>query len=200
MALDQTGVLKDTLRQYLQQWTQLDEAQMTQIIEQIPVQEFPKGTVILAQGDMPQHCYFVLSGCVRQYGLSSEGKETTVNYFTEHQAVTIYTDHKSDKSSDYTLVCLEDCTLVVGELTEEQEMYAAYPELATMTRMMMTQNFGAVQDDFARFMASTPEERYSQLLKKRPGLIDRVPQHQLASYLGITPESLSRIKRRLSQE
>jgi len=81
---------------------------------------------------------------------------------------------------------------------EEQDMYDAYPELANMTRMMMTQNIGAIQDDFARFMASSPEERYSQLQQKRPGLVDRVPQHQLASYLGITPESLSRIKRRLN--
>ena len=66
-----------------------------------------------------------------------------------------------------------------------------------MTRKMIEENFANVQDEFATFIASTPEERFKTLLIKRPQLIDRVPQHQLASYLGITPESLSRIKKRL---
>lgn len=76
-------------------------------------------------------------------------------------------------------------------------MYEDYPFLLELTRNMMEADLGSMHDDFAKFMASTPEERYLTLKEKRPGLMDRVPQHQLASYLGIKPESLSRIKRRL---
>lgn len=63
---------------------------------------------------------------------------------------------------------------------------------------MVEENLGEVQDELTSFIASAPEERYKALLRKRPHLVDRVPQHQLASYLGITPESLSRIKKRVN--
>lgn len=189
---------KSILRKYLERYTDFEETQIDLVLNQIPVKAYKKGTCLLTQGEVPTKCYFVLSGCVRQYMISETGKETTFNFYTEDQAVTIYNQHKSDKTSDYTLVCLEDCVLVVGDLNAEQDMYEAYPELAEMTRQMMIQDFGNVQQEFAQFMASSPEERYRQLVLKRPGLVDRVPQNQLATYLGITPESLSRIKKRFA--
>ncbi len=68
-----------------------------------------------------------------------------------------------------------------------------------MIRKMMEINLGEIQDQLGEFISSSPEERYETILRKRPQLIDRVPQHQLASYLGITPESLSRIKKRIKK-
>ena len=76
-------------------------------------------------------------------------------------------------------------------------LYERFPKLATLTRKMMEEDFGKTQDQFSRFMTSSAEERYVYLLENNPQLLQRVPQHQLASYLGITPESLSRIKNRL---
>ncbi len=79
-------------------------------------------------------------------------------------------------------------------------MYHKYSQLETMTRKMMEINLGEVQEEFAAFIQSSPEERYKTIVRKRPNLVDRVPQHQLASYLGITPESLSRIKKRMYKD
>lgn len=128
------------------------------------------------------------------------GKEITSNFYTEEQAISMFNHHKIEKSSEYTITCLEDCVLVVGNLDTKKDMYNQYTQLESMTRRMIEENFGQVQDEFASFIASTPEERFKALLLNRPGLIDRVPQHQLASYLGITPESLSRIKKRIHQD
>ena len=161
------------------------------------IDEFKKGTTLLRQGDVPTKCYFVLKGCIRQYSVNENGKEVTSNFYTEEQAIAVFNNHKLDKSSDYTFACLEDSVLVVGDLDMEQVMYTKHTQLEIMTRKMIEENFGKVQEEFATFIASTPEERLKTLLLKRPELIDRVPQHQLASYLGITPESLSRIKKRL---
>ena len=80
----------------------------------------------------------------------------------------------------------------------EEKLYSKYPELQLVTRNIMETNFGKEQEDRAIFMSLTPEERYINLTINRPDLLKRVPQHQLASYLGIKPESLSRIKKRLS--
>lgn len=189
--------MKSILFKYMSKFTSLTEEQQQTIANEIKIDELKKGTILIRQGDVPTKCYFVLSGCIRQYSVDENGKEVTSNFYTEEQAIAVFNNHKLDKSSDYTFLCLEDSILVVGDLAIEQNMYTKYTQLEVMTRKMIEENFANVQDEFATFIASTPEERFKTLLIKRPQLIDRVPQHQLASYLGITPESLSRIKKRL---
>jgi len=184
----------------MKQFSDLAEEELQKIAEQIPVQIFKKGKILLHQGDIPTRCYFVLHGCVRQYKVDSEGREATVNFYTEHQSITIFNQHDQDKHSKYSLSCVENSCLVVGDLSTEQDMYNAHPFLIELTRRMMEENIGAMHDDFADFITSGPEERYLSLIDKRPGLLERVPQHQLASYLGVTPESLSRIKRRIARD
>lgn len=192
--------MKKILLKYMTRFTTLSEEEQQAIAEAILIEEYKKGTMLLRQGDVPTKCYFVLKGCVRQYSIDEAGKEVTSNFYTEEQAISNFNQHKQDKSSAYSLTCLEDCILVVGDLDSEENMYNQYSQLETMTRRMIEQSFGEVQDELASFIASTPEERYKALLRKRPHLVERVPQHQLASYLGITPESLSRIKKRVNQD
>ncbi|UOQ44320.1 Crp/Fnr family transcriptional regulator [Halobacillus salinarum] len=188
--------MKDVLIQYMKRFSDLSESELVKLTEDVPVAAFKKGTILLHQGDVPHKCYFVLQGCVRQYAVDANGNENTYNFFTEEQSVTIFNQHTPDKVSPYSLSCLEDCTLVAGDLSTEQEAYDMHPVLEAMTRKMIQADMGAMRDDFSSFISSTPEERYQALMAKRPDLVDRVPQYQLASYLGIKPESLSRIKKR----
>ncbi|MBJ7995488.1 MULTISPECIES: Crp/Fnr family transcriptional regulator [Bacillus] len=191
--------MKEILMKYMTNLTTLSEEQQRMIVEELQIEEYKKGTVLLRQGDVPSKCYFVLKGCVRQHCIDESGKEVTANFYTEEQAIANFNHHKQDKLSPHTLTCLEDCLVVVGDLYSEKDMYKKYSQLEEMTRQMIEYNFGEVQEELTLFITSTPEERYKSLLQKRPHLIDRVPQYQLASYLGITPESLSRIKKRLKQ-
>lgn len=188
--------MKDVLIQYMKRFSDLSESELKKLTVDVPVASFKKGTIILHQGEIPDKCYFVLKGCVRQYAVDENGNENTYNFFTEEKSATIFNQHTTDKISPYSLSCLEDCTLVVGDLSSEQENYDMHPVLEVMTRKMIQEDMGAMRDDFSSFISSTPEERYQALMEKRPGLIDRVPQYQLASFLGIKPESLSRIKKR----
>lgn len=191
--------MKEILMKYMTNLTTLSEEQQRMIVEELQIEEYKKGTVLLRQGDVPSKCYFVLKGCVRKHCIDESGKEVTSNFYTEEQAIANFNHHKQDKLSPHTLTCLEDCLVVVGDLYSEKDMYKKYSQLEEMTRQMIEYNFGEVQEELTLFITSTPEERYKSLLQKRPHLIDRVPQYQLASYLGITPESLSRIKKRLKQ-
>jgi len=170
------------------------------LINEIHIGEFKKGTSLFEQGDVPTKCFFILKGCVRQYSINEEGKEVTSNFYTEEQAIALFNHYKQDKSSPYTYTCTEDSVMVVGELNTEKDMYNKYPQLELMTRMMIEENFNYLKEEYAAFIASPPEKRFKALLIKRPTLINRVPQHQLASYLGMTAESLSRIKKRVQQE
>ncbi|MCD9024774.1 Crp/Fnr family transcriptional regulator [Cohnella silvisoli] len=190
--------MKSILFKYMTKFTSLNDEEQQAIAEDILIEEYTKGTMLLRQGDVPDKCYFVLKGCVRQYSIDETGKEVTSNFYTEEQAVSIYNRHQQNKTSAYTLTCLEDCILVVGDLDAEKDMFHKHSQLETMIRKMVEENLGEVQDELTSFIASAPEERYKALLRKRPHLVNRVPQHQLASYLGITPESLSRIKKRIN--
>ncbi|MFG0214329.1 Crp/Fnr family transcriptional regulator [Brevibacillus porteri] len=190
--------MKEILLKYLTRFTTLSEKEQQAIIEEIVTEEYKKGTILLRQGDVPTKCYFVLKGCVRQYSIDDTGKEVTSQFYTEEQTIVNLGQRKLDQSSAYFLACLEDCTLVVGNLDTVSDMFNKYAQLETMSRKMLEENLGEIQDEYASFIASTPEERYKTVLQKRPHLLDRVPQHQLASYLGMTPESFSRIKKRVS--
>ncbi|MDR6721609.1 CRP-like cAMP-binding protein [Paenibacillus amylolyticus] len=192
--------MNDILLDYMSRLTSLSIEQQEAILNEIQIEEFNKGSVLIQQGDIPTKCFFVIRGCVRQYSIDMSGREFTSNFYTEEQAIALFNHHKIDKASECTFVCAEDSVLVVGDLMTEQDMYSKYTQLESMTRQMIEQSFSEVQENFAAFIASSPEERFKSLLVKRPTLIDRVPQHQLASYLGMTPESLSRIKKRMDQE
>ncbi|AXI10303.1 cyclic nucleotide-binding domain-containing protein [Oceanobacillus sp. 143] len=193
--------MREKLLKYMTEFTKLTEEEQQEITEAILIEEYKKGTYLIRQGDAPTtKCYFVLQGCVRQYTINESGKEVTANFYTEEQAILIFAFQDSSQTSKYSLTCLEDTVMVVGDFETEQEMYSQYSELEIMTRKMTEIYLGETQNEFAAFISSTPEERYKSIISKRPDLITRVPQHQLASYLGVTPESLSRIKKRMNKD
>lgn len=191
--------MTDDILKYLPGMDSLPEAEARAIAEQIIMKSYPKGSLLLKEGDVSAICYFVLKGCVRQYHLS-DGDEKTTAFYTEQQAVVPFTSYVHQTPSSHSLVCAEDCLLVVGDLSREQDMYTRFPKLLEITRTMMEQDFGKTQEAFSRFISSSPEERYLHLLDTRPDLFMRVPQHQIASYLGMTAESLSRIRKRTTKK
>ncbi|MCV9886042.1 Crp/Fnr family transcriptional regulator [Metabacillus halosaccharovorans] len=190
--------MEEILLKYMADFTSLSENEKREIYESLQIDEYIKGKYLLKQGEFSANkCYFVLMGCVRQFYIDELGKEVTSNFFTEEQAIPINNEQTQGDVSKYSLVCVEDCILVVGDVGSEKTMFTKYPQLETMIRKMMEINLGEIQEQFGEFINSSPEERYESILRKRPQLVDRVPQHQLASYLGVTPESLSRIKKRM---
>ncbi|MDH8679777.1 Crp/Fnr family transcriptional regulator [Fusibacter bizertensis] len=190
--------MDEKLKKFLDKNTGMDAEQNSEIMQDLEVKQYLKGEILLNQGEISRNCYTVLSGCVRQYKTLEDGREITVAFFTEEQAIVLFNSYKFQIPSEYSLACVEDVILLEGNLESEEKLYSKYPELQLVTRNIMETNFGKEQEDRAIFMSLTPEERYINLTINRPDLLKRVPQHQLASYLGIKPESLSRIKKRLS--
>lgn len=189
----------DKLVKVIKRYSELDEKTLREMVNHIPVQKFRKGDVLIEQGIVPKQCFFILDGCARKFSVDLEGKEVTSGFFTENQSITIFMDEGASESP-YSVVCLEDSIMIVGDLDEQDSELEKYPEFGNIILKMMQIGMGELQDSFASFIRMTPEERVKHMMGKRPDLFARVPQHQLASYLGLTPESLSRIKRRLGQD
>ncbi|QDH21155.1 Crp/Fnr family transcriptional regulator [Saccharibacillus brassicae] len=189
--------MQPILDRYLTRLTSLGERERQDILDELNIRKYARSTLLLEQGEVSGKCYFVLQGCLRQYAIDEQGREHTSNFYTEEQAVAGFSRYAPAEGSDCFVACVEDCVVVVGDFAEEQAMFGRHGQLESMARRMMEEHLGKVQREFAAFAASSPEERYRDMLRSRPDLPGRVPQHQLASYLGMTPESLSRIKKRL---
>jgi hypothetical protein len=100
--------------------------------------------------------------------------------------------------SKHFLECLDECTLVVGNREKEELLYSQFPKLETVSRKVMEKVFAEQQELSGSYFTDSPEERYLNLMHTRPELLQRVPQYIIASYIGVKPESLSRIRRRLT--
>lgn len=187
---------EQVLLDYMAQIAPLSDAEINTIFELISVKSYKKGKILLREGQVGSLCCFVLQGCVRQYYLI-DGEEKTTNFFTEGQPVTTGGSSFDNKPSKSYLVCNEDCVLIVGNVENEQEFFERMPRMEMFNRLGVEMELQKSQEALAEYIITTPEERYLNLMKTRPDLLERVPQYQLASFLGVTPESLSRIRKRI---
>ena len=191
--------MEQKLFSYFSRILPLSQEEIDGIVATLTVRTFPKGTILLKEGDVSMEAYFVLQGCVRQYFLVN-GEEKTNNFFTEEQWVISMQSMSSSSPSKHFLECVDECTLVVGNREKEEQLYAKFPKLETVSRKVMEKVFAEQQELSGSYFTDTPEERYLNLMRTRPELFQRVPQYMIASYVGVKPESLSRIRKRLVQK
>lgn len=188
--------MKHILVEILSEMTTLSPEEVKEVEQSFPLQTYPKGTYLLKEGQVAKESYFVVKGCVRNYELL-DGEENTLDFYTENQSVANFNSLATGKPSTINFVCTEETTVtkINGEI--EKELYRKIPRFETFCREGMEQMMGNLQNELSVFLKLKPEERYQKVLKERPDLINRVPQYQLASYLGIKPETLSRIRKRV---
>ncbi len=180
---------------FLSQYTALSAGEVETILQLNLIRTYKKGTVLVREGEVASHCYLVLKGCVRSYYLL-DGEERITEFYTENQPITPVS-YTRKTPSDYYLSCVEDCVLTVSTPQATETLLKKLPKLEAISRMVMGDLLADSQVASDNFRKLSPEGRLRELLQKRPDLCNRVPQYMLASYLGIQPESLSRIRRRI---
>ena len=190
--------MKNTLVDLMSNFIDLTDEEKASILEAFPIKKVAKDTNILSVGEVAQDAFLVIKGCVRQYAITKNGEENTINFFTENQSAVNFESMSSQQPSKYYFNCTEETLLAVLNSKKETELYKKHPRFSEVCRVEMEKMLGEMQVKMSNFINSTSKERYLDLLKNRPGLIDRVPHYQLASYLGIKPETLSRVRKRVS--
>ena len=183
---------------YLSKYTPITDELEEELSKIEFIKRFGNGTILLEEGKISNECFFIIKGCIRSYYLK-DGEEKTTEFYTEEQAV-IPSAYGNKIPSEYYLECIEDTIAGVGTPELETEMYQKFPQLESLNRALGEAIMAKTQNTFAEYKMASPEERYLTLLKNRPDLVQRAPQHQIANYLGIKPESLSRIRKRIMNQ
>ncbi len=187
--------MQDILFDFISKYVSLTEEEQNALLSLDLFHTVKKGTVLLRKGQQSRDSYFVLKGCIRTYYII-DGEEKTTAFYTELEAFTPPCVI-SGTPSEYYISCIEDSILTISNPGMEAEVNTKFPKFEIMCRMLSEELLAKQRVDFDEFKTSSPEQRYLNLLQKRPDLLQRVPQHQLASYLGIKPQSLSRLRARI---
>jgi len=194
--IEHINSVKNDIRKCFVELGSFNSAAIEAALELITIQTYKKGEHLLREGEICAKSYSIVSGCVRQYYLV-DGEEKTTFFYTKGQSIFSPNSTSERIPAKYYLSCVEYTTLSIITLENQKEMYARFPMLESMSRMSLQEELNNYQEMLATYITTNPEERYLNLLKHRPELLHRVPQYQLASYLGVTPESLSRIRKRI---
>lgn len=190
--------MHNLLLEFIEKHITLSEEEKNIITSANVFKSVKKKTILLNEGQRSNEGYFVLKGCLRDYQII-DGEERTTAFYTEMEGVTPHCV-QTKKPSQYYIAAVEDSIITLSNTELEAEMFEKFPKFESLCRVLSEKIIVKQQTDFAEFRTSSPEQRYLNLLENRPDLIQRVPQHQLASYLGMKPQSLSRLRTRIAKK
>lgn len=188
--------MENVLFKFIEKYTPLSVEEKKALSDLNIFRSVKKGTVLLKEGQFSTESYFVLKGCIRSFYIV-DGVERTTEFYTEMEGVSSPCII-SKLPSEFYISCVEDSILSISEVSMEVKIFQKFPKFESLCRILSEQLLAKNQRNFDDYKTSSPEQRYLHLLKNRPDLLQRVPQHQLASYLGIKPQSLSRLRARIS--
>ena len=155
----------------------------------------PPKTILLKEGKVADRLYFIRKGCLRLF-FYNEGKDITFQFFFEGDFVASFDSLYKETPSLFSLESIEPSEVLSINKKDFYNKIEINPSLRQLYEEKIIERFSFYQHLFLSRIKNTPQQRYEELLKEYPNIIQRVPQHYIASYLGITPVSLSRIRNR----
>lgn len=158
---------------------------------------YKKKELILQEGQICKNVYFIRKGLIRYYQVK-EGTEVTGQFFSENNWYTDLESFLTHRPSRLSIEALENSELLLLPKQQMEELYVKHPVFERLGRILAEQAFLGLKNRHSAYILRSPQERYTSFVKNCPHLVQRVPQHYIASYLGIQPQSLSRIRKRIS--
>ena len=175
----------------------LNEAELQHFLSKFKTKKLAVNDFFQHEGDVCRHIAFINAGLVR-YFFNIDGVEKTGQFFFEGGWVSSYASFLTQKPSEMNIQALEETELLVLHFDDLQQLYTEIPKLERFGRLMAERIFLSVSLRSKALLTQSPEENYQKLMQERPKVVERVPQFYIAQYLGIQPESLSRIRKRIA--
>jgi CRP-like cAMP-binding protein len=187
--------MNSDLKKFLGQYADFSEVELEDITNKFKSKTVKKNNYLLRQGDTCKDLVFVQKGCLRLYYLSEDVEVSVWFAFPQSSAIEIYS-FISEKSSNYFLQAIEDSEVLYLSKTELTKLYKQQPKMQEMMRNFWEDVILNLINRFTALQTDSAEKRYLELLKK-PDYLETIPQKYLASFIGVTPTSLSRIRKQI---
>ncbi|WP_438423586.1 Crp/Fnr family transcriptional regulator [Aquimarina macrocephali] len=181
---------------FISNWVDLSEIDIERLQSKLSIEIYDKGDSIIRQGQVCKSLKFVISGIYRVYQLKN-GKEITsyFNYESRNPLVASFVSLLKEKQSNEIIECIVPGKLVSISYTDWTSLYSISQSFNTFGRLMAEFNYVLAIERIESLQYQSASERYDIFIKLYPNLLNLIPHHYIASYLGVTPESLSRIRK-----
>lgn len=192
--------MSDILRKHIQKRIELSNAEFSKCLSFFTPKKVRKKQFLLQEGDVCRQLAFVTSGLLRLYTIDHKGEEHITQFAMEDWWASDLYSFLSGTPSKENIDALEDSEVLLIDRASRDALLEAVPKMERFFRLLMEANLVATRRRIIGLISDTAEQRYLAFLKTYPNLVERVPLNQIASYLGITPQSLSRIRKELAHK
>ncbi|MCB2409808.1 Crp/Fnr family transcriptional regulator [Hymenobacter lucidus] len=182
---------------HITRYVPLTAAEGAWLVAQLPVQTLARKELLLTEGQVCGANYFILRGCLRTYLTTEKGTEQTVQFGIENWWQTDYASLDTQQPSQFNIQAVEPTMVVVFGCGVQEEVFGRLPQLERYFRLVLQRVAAATLFRFKFLYSLSGEARYHHFNDAHPEFVQRVPQYLLASYLGFTPEFLSKIRARV---
>jgi CRP-like cAMP-binding protein len=189
----------DVLRAYLEARASFTEDDLAFTRQRFIPTTLPAGEFLQRAGDVSRHAAFVATGCLRSYVIDPNGKEHIVQFAPETWWLADSTSLASGAPSQYFVDAVEDSELLLIDPLSHQQMVDQVPGYAAAMRTGLQRHNAAKDQRIVTSLTASAEERYLEFMERYPSIAQRVPQRMVASYLGVSPETISRVRKNLSR-
>lgn len=186
----------DQFTELVGNYVKLDADERAFLEEHIPMVQYSKGDMILTEGKLARTIYFVVQGCVRLF-YNNNGNDRTAFFYTEGKFICAGESYTFDVPARENFQALEDSVIMHFSKDLNEKLLARSPKFEVLARIATEDELITCQRVIESFVSKSAEERYNELLEQHADLFQRAPQQYIASYLGVSPETLSRIKKRV---
>jgi CRP-like cAMP-binding protein len=188
------------LRKHIERRIQMTAKEFEACRQYFSPKKLKKRQFLLQEGEICRSIAFVNSGCLRAYTVDHKGEEHIIQFAIEDWWISDLNSYLTGAPATYTIDALDDSDVLLLERSARDQLLESVPKMERFFRLLQESNYVATHRRINDALSASAEERYLTFLKTYPALAEQVPQSQIASYLGITPQSLSRIRKELSQK
>ncbi|PWT74141.1 MAG: hypothetical protein C5B59_11760 [Bacteroidetes bacterium] len=187
------------IRRHISQYIELNDEQFDYFLSLTTSRKLRKKQYLLQAGEVCRYESFVTKGCLRAYSIDEKGKEHIVQFATEDWWIADLNSFLTQTPAFYNIDALEDSELIQIEKNALEQIYSCLPQFERFFRIKIQKAFTSLQSRLNESLSGTATDRYLSFISKYPSFEQRLPQHQVASYLGISAEFLSKIRQNLSK-